>query len=342
MNITSSDIDVIIQGPIFKTGARTPGNETKGVIESYRDALPNARIILSTWNGSDVNGINADEIIFSADPRTIWTQCPPAINLNRQIVSTNAGLEKSSRLYCLKTRTDLPINHDGFIELYKKWANRSRSAKQFKDRIVVMEIFTLSSRRSNYCYQLSDLSQFGLGQDIKELWDIPIYRWTLEAASHEKQTLSHVPEWHWSNEQYLWIKNMQKHSDFSLHAICSDEDHAEWERQLANNFIIATQKQYGIYWRGKLTIRAWAQTINHDEWKSLFRTHSQQNTIPRASLSRIIKHVIYALDKRESLALRVYARFYHWIVPKGSSIPPLRGWSLVHALWRKLTHIFLP
>ena len=52
-NIKSEEISVIVQGPIHK-------KRTKKTLQSIRTNLPNAEIILSTWEGSDVKGLDFD------------------------------------------------------------------------------------------------------------------------------------------------------------------------------------------------------------------------------------------------------------------------------------------
>jgi hypothetical protein len=76
--ISDKDISVVVQGPIHKQD-----NLTKRVLESVRTHLPNAELILSTWKGSDVDGLDCDVLLLNDDPGAI-----NGYNVNRQIVST--------------------------------------------------------------------------------------------------------------------------------------------------------------------------------------------------------------------------------------------------------------
>jgi hypothetical protein len=84
-NIDSKDISVVVQGPIH-----TQDNLTKRVLESVRTHLPNAELILSTWKGSEVDGLDCDILLLNDDPGAI----NGLNNVNRQIVSTRNGLQK--------------------------------------------------------------------------------------------------------------------------------------------------------------------------------------------------------------------------------------------------------
>ena len=51
--IDSKDISVIVQGPINK-------KETPKCLKSIRKFLPEAEIILSTWQGTDISNLDYD------------------------------------------------------------------------------------------------------------------------------------------------------------------------------------------------------------------------------------------------------------------------------------------
>lgn len=59
--IPSEDISIIFQGAIHPIW-------TKIACKSAREHFSKATIILSTWEGSSVDGIEFDSVIFSKDP----------------------------------------------------------------------------------------------------------------------------------------------------------------------------------------------------------------------------------------------------------------------------------
>ena len=109
--ILSKDISVVVQGPIH-----TQDNLTKRVLESVRTHLPDAELILSTWKGSNVDGLDCDVLLLNDDPGAINGRN----NVNRQIVSTRNGLQKATRTYAVKLRTDMQLTGTGFIDFSSK------------------------------------------------------------------------------------------------------------------------------------------------------------------------------------------------------------------------------
>jgi hypothetical protein len=119
MNISSKDISVVVQGPIHKQD-----NLTKRVLESVRTHLPDAELILSTWKGSEVDGLNYDILVENHDPGTINNFLSGSENFLRQVTSTFSRLQASSRKYVLKSRTDVLLSN-----CYNKSNESSQSSR---------------------------------------------------------------------------------------------------------------------------------------------------------------------------------------------------------------------
>ncbi|MDQ1281875.1 MAG: hypothetical protein QG630_226, partial [Patescibacteria group bacterium] len=98
--INSSEITVVIKGLIIgKKTDKYSDRYTYRNIESIRKFLPDSKIILSTWVGSDVSGLEPDEIIFNEDPGKLemWSLDQKVvchISTNNQIINSSKGLEK--------------------------------------------------------------------------------------------------------------------------------------------------------------------------------------------------------------------------------------------------------
>jgi hypothetical protein len=59
--INSSELSFVVQGPIYQ-------DITDKVCESIREYFPECEIVLSTWEGSSIEGLKYDKVVFSKDP----------------------------------------------------------------------------------------------------------------------------------------------------------------------------------------------------------------------------------------------------------------------------------
>jgi hypothetical protein len=214
-----NDISVVVQGPIH-----TQDNLTKRVLESVRTHLPDAELILSTWKGSQIDGLDCDVLLLNDDPGAINGH-----NVNRQIVSTRNGLQKATRTYAVKLRTDTQLTGTGFIDAFDKYPERREDFKVFEHKIVIPTLYTRNPRRS-YLFHPSDVFQFGLRSDMIELWSIPLY----------SKTVIFNSEFGSPPEQFLWL-SVLKEKGFNI--TCSLNTLSPLlafvsEASLFNNFII--------------------------------------------------------------------------------------------------------
>lgn len=163
--IESKDISVIVQGGI---------NEyTKDSLLSIRKSFPNAQIILSTWKDSDMTGLEYDDIVFSEDPGAFVIDdiSGSLDNINRQIVSTKAGLMLASRKYYLKTRTDIIWTSGKFLEYFGVYDDKFKSP-HFHNRILICNYYTRNPRVLPIPFHTSDWIIFGVAEDVNLFYDI--------------------------------------------------------------------------------------------------------------------------------------------------------------------------
>ena len=59
--VDNKDITVVVQGAVDR-------EKTPICLQSIRRMLPGAFIILSTWEGTDVDGLEYDDVVLSEDP----------------------------------------------------------------------------------------------------------------------------------------------------------------------------------------------------------------------------------------------------------------------------------
>ncbi|HEY6896850.1 MAG TPA: WavE lipopolysaccharide synthesis family protein [Rhodocyclaceae bacterium] len=179
--LNSKHISVVMQGPVVHEGSDAfPFPLTLTALREIRALLPDAQIILSTWEGEKTSYIDSlDELVVSPDPgaQGVALGMTPN-NVNRQIVSTRNGLERSTRRHTLKIRSDIVLKSLEFIRHFESGLQQPKSGFSiFNSRIVSNN---LSSRNpligcpTAYAYHPSDHIHFGLTEDLIKLWDIPL------------------------------------------------------------------------------------------------------------------------------------------------------------------------
>ncbi len=269
--VSPSEIAVVVQGPVFGPPSRS---EVEGItargLRSIRRHLPGAEIVLSTWEGTDVSGLEFDRVVMSRDPGPAMFREDEAIvrpsNVNRMIVSTLAGLRATERPFALKARTDVWMRTARFLDFFGRYPARSTEARIFTERVLVHDHFTRFPGRCphwNYLFHPSDCFQFGRRGDLLTLWDVPI--WDAEASG----PLELVPE------QYLWVTCLRKFMDVPL-VHWSDTSPALRDLAslaLANNFVVLTRHQFGIEAQKlAFNLNDWISTFSHTDWLRLYKS----------------------------------------------------------------------
>lgn len=279
--IKSKDISVVVQGaisPVF----------TKKVLRSVRCRLPQAEIILSTWQGSNVDGLDYDELILSKDPgaeilHPQWTQYH---NLNRQIVSTKAGLQKAKRKYTLKIRTDIKLTSNSFLEYFGKFPQRSEKLKLLKERVLVCQYYC--RKAEVFPYHLSDWVFFGLTEDVQNIWDIPLAKepemtkWFYKHNLLPKHLNPNNPfnyfRHRYCAEQYILSTFIKKYENINFEHMwdISFENTDKTKLCFANNFVILSDTQYGIeFLKGQPPKDENLYTYN--DWQTLYKMYCDAN-----------------------------------------------------------------
>lgn len=247
----SKDISVVVQGAINK-------EITPKCLASIRKYLPNAEIILSTWEGSHTDVLDADIIVKSKDPGVSSFNYHPGIsfpvNTNRQLVSVQEGLKKCSRKYTLKFRTDFYLENANFLNFFDDYTKRNTEFSFFSRRVITCSLF---ARRFSEVtgfptlYHPSDFFFFGFTEDIKDYF--------FETPLDEKNEYYHCefPDRKiypfltakFTPEQYYCVEWAKRHSnkiDFKDNSCWSREKLAISDEVLFNNFIFLNPRQIGI------------------------------------------------------------------------------------------------
>jgi hypothetical protein len=182
--IKSKEISVVLQGPIaWDIDPVRRVGLTIAASRQIRRLLPHSEIILSTWNDQKFDAVERDVLILNDDPgaQGDWPGYT-ANNVNRQIVSTLAGLKCATRQYVLKIRTDMVLESTYFLKCFHRTRPLSPSPQTVFSRPVITN--NLSSRCTSsilarlpnhpLLFHPSDHVSFGLIQDMMYLWDIPL------------------------------------------------------------------------------------------------------------------------------------------------------------------------
>lgn len=221
-SISNEDITVLIQGYVSE--------DTGILVRSVRKYMPGSKILISTWDNCDTRGLEYDELVLTSDPGgipcEIWDNFARVNNGNRQIVSTQKGLDNIETKYTLKLRSDLVLLGNDFIKYYDS-ANNKRNINYclFDRRIIIGELYSRHEFVYHRCgqeytvpkpFHPSDWYAFGLTSDLKLLYsDIPL----IPESEFQYSKLVH-PEyinkykykysWRYTTEQHIFLNALRK------------------------------------------------------------------------------------------------------------------------------------
>jgi WavE lipopolysaccharide synthesis len=253
--VTPKDISFVIQGPVF---AGTE-NGTENLIDSIRSNFLGSEIILSTWSNQASNcDFLIDVLVESTDPGSFITY--PTLNVmnnvNRQIVSTVAGLKHVNTKYCVKIRSDLMILNDNILRLLNSELMNCYSDSDhrlFSQRVIFSNEFFINPKGAlKVAHHPCDWIQIGCTQDLIEIWDIPLafeddlLFWN----SHEKPI--DFPfvysQSRYSAEEWIWVNFLKKKMDltYPYSGANLSENIAIQEHIIRDNLIIANRKILGF------------------------------------------------------------------------------------------------
>lgn len=259
--LNSEDISVVIQGAINSDIIKT--------LKSVRKFLPKSEIILSTWENSKVENLSClcDVLLLNKDPNAVVFDISEQKynNLNRILVSSKNGIEKASRKYVLRLRSDLILKNNNVLTLFDDFEIRNPQCSLFKKRIFAYAIFSIKydvkkNLKQEMLFHISDWCYFGLKEDLQELFDIPLVdepEFSNYFKNHKKTDKDIFPSrlWKMSPEQYITSMNAKKvfeNFEFSNYLDINFKNIEDSENFIINNFRIFSKRQWGIYSLKKL------------------------------------------------------------------------------------------
>ncbi len=294
-----SEISVLVQGPMIEGGWNI-----QDCVGSVERLLPQAEIVISTWENPDTKGLQGDKIVLVEDPKEVTVNLLG--NINRQIAGRLAGLKVCSRKYTLVMRSDSELVNLNFLDAFRKGYERGRydSYRFFEERVVCCS----GGRMENALYHLCDWFFFGLTKDLLSLYEIPMF----DPTNMENERL---PKYHTPHE-YLTIHFIEKFLklDYDYAKLHRKEEVKRWQQILCENFITqGFYKNYGI--------------INR---KQPYLDNQIQND---TKLFPGIRHLMLNFEKEDWICL------YNLLYGKKEKVSQRISWRIarrVNAIYRKI------
>jgi hypothetical protein len=315
--ISSSQISVVVQGAISgKPDDPYEKRLTYRCLKSLRKHLPEAEIILSTWKGSDVRDLDYDFLVENEDPgawylgeqkqvlsQYLHKSYQPSIlenpnytrvlnNVNRQIVSTKVGIERATREFVLKFRSDLLLEGKSFLEYFHRYPMRSDQYKILQDRVLACVSWN-PHRFFPFAFHPGDWVFFGRREDVLNIWDIPLmpkpnsieniedYHWFFSYYEHlQNHPVEEClePLDRYTPEQYIWTSFLRKYYsiNFKYHSDVSIENLEMSERTIVNNLVLLEPEQLQIkFVKYRFPILVELRFYTHQEWRKIYQIYCE-------------------------------------------------------------------
>lgn len=291
--LKNTEITVLLQGAVV------PGVTAKA-IQAVKKVLPCSFVVLSTWDTESTDGLLCDTVVKSVPPLSPvkYVQGGRAVgnNTNRMIFGVKQALGEVHTKYILKLRTDIILEDASFLNYWDKYPKRAEAFKFFQHRVLNYYLFT-----PRFCYRFgrklpilfhpSDWMFFGLTEDIKKLFDIPLQpdpaysEWWIEHVKNPTQ-IDCWPEaiFRYAPEQYLFYQALQKtfpNIQFGNYMDISRKKEQLSRQIMVNNFVILDYRQWHIKmfkYQDYNRLIPYGQT-SHSHWQTDYKHYCEPNFI---------------------------------------------------------------
>jgi hypothetical protein len=311
MNITDSDLTILMQGPIVNGDGLD--NDALQNIERTMSQFPGAEFIVSTWRCSDelmtqiarLDIYHKVRFLFNEDPGSIQKTINGITyfsNINRMIASTFAGLNTASRTYIIKIRIDSFLYNNNalhrlneYVEQGQRYFSRNENYSVFSMRVINCNLFARDAKGYlPFLYHPGDILFLGLKDDLIKLFNIdpctndifsPYYRLCFFSI------MKLVPE------QYLWVNCIKKIKGVDVlekNQKITEQDIEKSESYYVNNFICYSPEALGLVWlkhKQKYHGKGRFSVYSHKDWLNLYRQYISREK-PLIDGDYIIKKVV--------------------------------------------------
>lgn len=157
-------MDIVLQGPLFKNTLETA--------KSYIECDFIDKIYVVHWDSEPSLSISNKNIIEIQIPDV---SIPGATNINRQIVSTQAGLERCKNEICAKMRSDQKISINSMNKMNNFFTKVSKEpSPSFLDGNTPRAVICVLGMNRKYPFHPQDHIFWGYTEDVKKVFDIPL------------------------------------------------------------------------------------------------------------------------------------------------------------------------
>jgi len=297
-------------------------NLTRNLIESILLHFPNSPVIFSTWESENVEFAFGVKLVTSKDPSSEirFLGSKEKNNINRQIVSTLAGLNEVKTDLVVKLRSDLIVDNDRLGKLIQKIPKTlNHPLTIFSNYVIVLDRLTFSpAKKDNFTLHVTDMLQAGRTSDIIKIWNIQTM--TLEqevfyqSSTPEQLALvgNHLPEFR--AEQYFWNELIKKELGFGIQS--------SLDRILPNNIRVEELFQFNIVPMRFPTIGISIQKETY-EWSKEDSWISSIYAFTFADWLRFARKMNIAVNfPIRHLFWEIRGELYGFLYRKGSNFPP--------------------
>jgi len=249
-NIDSKDISIVVQGD-FR------GDSIILCIESLKKFLPQAQLIVSTWDHCDLGKLDKfkiDDLVTTEMPKATSNKIYGDVisksirhewnNANLSIVGVQLGLERVTRKYTLKIRPDSEVRSLDFINYFRLNLKRDNNYKVFEQRIVCQHAFS-PVRYGPFI--VGDHFFFGLSQDLQSLWNVGLIPSEDELIQMDFEDLNNF---NINPESLITRQALAKKLNFipQSHPFKKNKNSIKLgEKAIVNNFMCLSPHQFRIY-----------------------------------------------------------------------------------------------
>lgn len=259
--VSPRDITFVCTGKIIGKGRYA----TARSLRSVRKYFPEAEIVLSTWEGEDLSGLDGlyDRLVlnkkmepeYSAHLESCPWKAPNTYDLRQY--SVNRGLKACRTKYAVRWRTDFVLQNGDFLKNYNTF-NRlfdmyEADCRIFEQRVLIHKTLTVNPHAPDLAFAQhpADLFHFGLTEDLLRLWDgrpMPkgVYDFFCRGAGQPNPCRFAS---RYIIEQYLWVALLEKAGKAAAvpeyYLATSPRLKELTDRFFVSNFLIFDQKMLG-------------------------------------------------------------------------------------------------
>jgi len=275
--IADNQITIVFQGPW--------NDRLRENVARARECFPGASIVVGS---SDVRMHEAfpvtEGVILAIVPDPgplppyVHAKHAPLNNVNRLIVSSQAGLALVATPYAVKIRTDCTLDSRAFVDLYERVTTSGAASEP----LLTSSIYTLHPDGiEGFPFHVSDWFFFGPSDVLRKYFDVPLMT---EQDAVWYDNLPHDRNSHYfarryrsrfSPEQYVAVQNARKDGYVAPHFLddARPEVVESYRSYLASRFIVCDVSQFGLvfdkYRRVPLSHYQFFNCVWGSDWRSM-------------------------------------------------------------------------